>query len=404
MKICLINNLYEPYARGGAERIVKNIADGLKKQNHKVFIITTKPYFGCRRSDVGDRMSEIGYRIYYLKSFYYNLNKIPKFLRLFWHIFDVFDFNSYFKIKKILKKENPDLVITHNLKGIGYLTPLAVKKSRVKYFHTLHDVQLLIPSGLLIKGEEKNWINKNFLVRLYIAINKKLFSCPDLIISPSNWLLDFYAQKGFFQNIKKKIIKNPIPQNFAKQNKNFTQNSNQDFTFLYVGQIETHKGILFLINVFQKLCEQSPSIKYKLIVIGSGSKLKIAEKLAKNNDKIIIKGKIPNSELSVFFSQADILIMPSLCYENSPTVISESFSCGLPVLAANIGGAAELIKENENGYTFITGSKNDLTQKIKFCFNNKNKIYQFKKSALETASALNIDKYIAKLLFEFNKK
>ncbi|MEA2064738.1 MAG: hypothetical protein U9O66_00370, partial [Patescibacteria group bacterium] len=66
--------------------------------------------------------------------------------------------------------------------------------------------------------------------------------------------------------------------------------------------------------------------------------------------------------------------------------------------------AAELIKENKNGYTFIAGNKNDLTQKIKFCFNNKNKIYQFKKSALETASALNIDKYIAKLLFEFNKK
>ncbi|MCK5459528.1 glycosyltransferase, partial [Candidatus Parcubacteria bacterium] len=124
----------------------------------------------------------------------------------------------------------------------------------------------------------------------------------------------------------------------------------------------------------------------------------------KNNSKIIFKGKIPNSELSAFFSQADILIMPSLCYENSPTVISESFSCGLPVLAAKIGGSAELIEEGENGYTFIAGDKNDLTQKMKYCIRNKNKIYQLRKKALETASALSVDEYITKLLFEFNKK
>ena len=395
MKICLINNLYYPYARGGAEQIVKNISDGLNKQNHQIFIISTKPY-------VGFRISDFGFRIYYLKSLYYNLNKMPKFLRLFWHVADVFDFYSYFKIKKILKKENPDLVITHNLKGVGYLTPLAIKKSGVRYFHTLHDVQLAIPSGLLIKGREENWQNKNIFVKLYATINKKLFAYPYLIISPSKWLLDFYTQRGFFQNIKKKIIKNPIPQNFAKQDKNFSKNINQNFTFLYVGQIETHKGVLFLINTFNRLQLKFP--KCKLIIIGSGSKLEAAKKLAKNNPKIIIKGKIPNNELPVFFSKVDILIMPSLCYENSPAIISESFACGLPVLAAKIGGSAELIKEGENGYTFIAGDKNDLIKKIKYCIHNKNKIHQLRKKALETASALSVDKYIARLLREFNEK
>ena len=235
-----------------------------------------------------------------------------------------------------------------------------------------------------------------------MTINKKLFAYPYLIISPSKWLLDFYTQRGFFQNIKKKIIKNPIPQNFAKQDKNFSKNINQNFTFLYVGQIETHKGVLFLINTFNRLQLKFP--KCKLIIIGSGSKLEAAKKLAKNNPKIIIKGKIPNNELPVFFSKVDILIMPSLCYENSPAIISESFACGLPVLAAKIGGSAELIKEGENGYTFIAGDKNDLIKKIKYCIHNKNKIHQLRKKALETASALSVDKYIARLLREFNEK
>lgn len=389
MKICLINNLYYPYSRGGAEQIVKNITDEFKKQNHQIFIISTKPYFG-------NRISEIGFRIYYLKSLYYNLNKIPKFLRLFWHITDVFDIRNYFKIKKILKKENPNLVITHNLKGIGYLTTLAIKKSKIKYFHTIHDVQLAIPSGLLIKGEEKKWKNKNFFVKLYTAINKKLFKYPDLIISPSDWLLNFYTKKEFFQDTKKKVIKNPLPQNFIKQNKIFQKNPNKDFTFLYVGQIEVHKGILFLINIFNKLQLKFP--KCKLIIIGLGSKLETVKKLTKNNSKIIIKGKIPNNELHIFYRQADILIMPSLCYENSPSVISESFACGLPVLASKIGGATELIREGENGYAFISGDEKSLTKKMEYCIRNKNKIHQLRKKALETASTLSVEKYISNLI------
>ncbi|MCK5590955.1 MAG: hypothetical protein KAI72_03265 [Candidatus Pacebacteria bacterium] len=59
MKICLINNLYKPYARGGAEQIVKNIADGLSKKNHLVFIIATKPYFGDRQTEASQPWAEI---------------------------------------------------------------------------------------------------------------------------------------------------------------------------------------------------------------------------------------------------------------------------------------------------------------------------------------------------------
>ena len=43
MKICLINNLYKPFNRGGAEKVAETIVDGLIKAGHEVFIISTKP-------------------------------------------------------------------------------------------------------------------------------------------------------------------------------------------------------------------------------------------------------------------------------------------------------------------------------------------------------------------------
>ncbi len=43
MKICIINNLYPPFARGGAEQVVKKTIDNLLTRGHRVVLITSTP-------------------------------------------------------------------------------------------------------------------------------------------------------------------------------------------------------------------------------------------------------------------------------------------------------------------------------------------------------------------------
>src|SRR6056297_218960 len=104
MKICLISNLYEPYTRGGAENVVKTMAEGLKARGEDVLVISTKPKSGLKQK------IEAGIRIYRFKPlniFYYiNDHKWPFFIRIFWHIFDLFNFFAAKTVKKILQKEN----------------------------------------------------------------------------------------------------------------------------------------------------------------------------------------------------------------------------------------------------------------------------------------------------------
>ena len=85
----------------------------------------------------------------------------------------MFDVGSYFKVKSILKKEKPDVVMTHNLKGVGYLIPKVIKGMGLKYVHTLHDIQLIHPSGLMIHGREQQ-INSIF-AKLYVSVCRWLF-------------------------------------------------------------------------------------------------------------------------------------------------------------------------------------------------------------------------------------
>ena len=124
MKICLINNLYKPYNKGGAEQVIELLYNDFLKKDYKPFIIST--------SIENDKKLENNYL---LKSKYYNLEKIPIFFRLFWHIYDMFDFWTALKVRKIIKQENPDLIITHNLKGLSFLIPLFYQK--IKSIFTL---------------------------------------------------------------------------------------------------------------------------------------------------------------------------------------------------------------------------------------------------------------------------
>ena len=52
MKVCLINNLFSPYERGGAEKIVLYIKNSLKEKNVDFVLISSAPFFRDKKNDV----------------------------------------------------------------------------------------------------------------------------------------------------------------------------------------------------------------------------------------------------------------------------------------------------------------------------------------------------------------
>ncbi len=407
-KIALITSVFAPYTKGGAETVVSNIVNGFKKTNHQIFVITVcefkNLYSLLPKKSIENNV--IIYRFYPLNLFsYLNISKYASrpFIRLFWHALDMVNIHSYWIIKYILKKEKIDAAMTHMLKGMGYLTCRAIKKCKIKNIHTLHEVQLATPSGLILKGEENSWQHNFFLTRLYQAYNRWAFNSPEIVISSSKFLLNFYNSRNFFPHSQKLILTNPVDtrtlqSDFAKsttdKQKHWDTNS---FTFLFLGQIEKYKGILLLINVFKKLLDEIPnSLDAKLLIVGDGAALDEAKKLTGACPQIIFKGYVPNSKLNTIFVQTNATIVSSLCYENSPTVIFESLSNGVPVLAARIGGI-EFIKDNFNGFTFEAGDAEDLLKILKFSLNNKKQLSEMSANCKKSVKEIGIEKYIKKL-------
>lgn len=361
MKVAIINNLYPPFNRGGAEKIVLQQADNLIQQGHQVFVVTTCPLF--KNPSINNQ----SYKIYYfypwnIFSVYY-LSQFPFLLRAVWRMVDILNFYTYFKLKKILAKEKPDVVYAHNLTGLSYLLPRLFKKMKIKYIQIIHDVALIRPSGLLIYGREQG----SLLIKLYVKLTKYLFNSPDEVIFPSRWIKDYYSQHGFFPATHKRVVKN-----FNLKVEDLLINKSlkdlKQINFLYLGQIEKHKGVLFLIQVFQALPEYIQA-KCSLSIIGEGKELASAKELAAQNKQIIFYGYQPPNKIKKFFKQVDYLIVPSLCYENSPTVIFEALNNQIPVIAPALGGIPELVVNNQNGYLFKPHNQQELLKIIKKTFN-----------------------------------
>ncbi len=323
MKICLISNLFPPISRGGAEKVAKIVADGLKSAGHEVFVISTKPLSGWEslKPTVADEGGIKVYRFYPANIFYYlNDWKHNALWRAKWHFWDMFNFHSRAMVKKILKKERPEIVMTHNLMGIGFLVPGAIRGLRVKHVHTLHDVQLAVPSGLIIKGKEESWEQRTWLRKIYEVVCRWLFGSPDVVVSPSKWLMDFYAQKGFFKNSKKIVLPNPTvaaPFSIASSFEKNESEENDKLSLLYLGQIEEHKGILFLIKTLskffhdrEKILVREAAIDWQLHIVGNGSKMEEVKKMVGDDKRFIVHGKLPSEKIAKIFNEVDLTIVP----------------------------------------------------------------------------------------------
>ncbi len=389
MKICLINNLYYPDKRGGAEEMVLSIANELKKEGHRVVVI-------CSSSDyqktTNEKIEDINiYRIGYEKYFsFLEIDKHSTISRLLWRINQLNNKYSASMIYSILTKEKPDLVLSHNTLALGYNIIKTInnycESKKIKHITTIHDVQLIYPSGVL----KPNDANRGFLLKIYSFFTKNIYSSCKNVVFPSNALLKIYTKNGFFRKSNINVINNPI-----KIKSYDTQKSNSDkLKLLYLGQLEEHKGIIDLIKTIRQL----DSEKFHLTIAGRGSLIEKINKLIYIVTNIDFVGEFDESKRVQLLQDADVVVIPSTCFENSPMIIYEAFLSGTPVLASKIGGIPELVLDNETGWLFKPENIDSLKSKLLEIYDKKNDLDNIQKNCLELVKQFDIKNYIKKIL------
>ena len=194
---------------------------------------------------------------------------------------------------------------------------------------------------------------------------RKLFNEVDLFISPSKFLRDEFVKFGLSE---KKIIFSDNGYDTSLFSKTYISES-PIVRFAYIGTVLPHKGLHVLVDAFSGIDEKKAELNIYGQMHANPQYRDSVYTKAKGKSNIHFKGRFENERVDEIFWDTDVLVVPSIWYENSPLTIHEAFMSGTPVIASDHGGMAEYVKHGVNGLLFETGNPLDLREKINSLLN-----------------------------------
>ena len=138
-------------------------------------------------------------------------------------------------------------------------------------------------------------------------------------------------------------------------------------TFGYIGVVDPVKGVDLLVNAFQTLPHADLHIYGgEAAYAPYPNERRFRSQLA-NSPHIRYMGRYDNRELGRILAGIDVVVVPSIWYENAPLVIREAFLARTPVITADFGGMREWVRDGVDGLLFQARDVADLRRQIARC-------------------------------------
>jgi len=236
-----------------------------------------------------------------------------------------FALSTLSQLDRVLKENNFQIVHTHDYKSTALIRLLRCKRSKspFKFVATAH-------------GYNRTSLRE----AIYYALDRFLLRSADAVITPSRDLCE-YLRKSGLKSDRLHVIPNGIEISDPPQTPR--QRSADTVHLLYLGRLSREKDPVNLLRAMPILIDHGFSIQ--TIFAGDGPERTVVEKwIQKLNlaDKVKMLGYV--SDISPLLAEADILVSPSRT-ECMPNAILEAMAAGLPIVATNVGGVGEMLRD-----------------------------------------------------------
>jgi len=338
MRIGIVSPTFPPDG-GGVSFYVYNLARELVKKGHKVIVFT--------RGSVYKSSIQKTEGIY--------VQKIP-FIPLYpFHV----NIHGIF-LNKTFKKYEKELDIMHTHIP---LPPLV--KTSLPVLATVHGLpelktRTLTPWNPTILSE----ILFSFIV---YDTEKKILKLADKVTTVSH---NTGKELEYYYNLHKKdisVIGNGVDEKYFHP----VENENDKINILYAGRLDQKKGLFELVQSARDICATYENVFFK--IAGSGPFLNnLLNYVHKNglSDRVLFYGHVDRNTLRSLYQNSSIFLLPSY-YEGLPNVILEAMSCGLPIVATDVGGISEVVHQGDNGFLIQPQDHIQISNSLKTVINDK---------------------------------
>lgn len=156
-----------------------------------------------------------------------------------------------------------------------------------------------------------------------------------------------------------------------------------DNRLLFLGLVKKEKGVFDILSAMY-LLRENYNLTVNLDVCGVGDIAKLKQKAKKMGmtKNIVVHGWVDAKKIKELMSKATAFILPSY-YEGLPMSIIEAMAASVPVIASNVGGIPDIIKDGENGMLIEPGNIKAMAEKIKRIVENKDERIEISQKAKE---------------------
>lgn len=350
---------------GGAERFCLDLSNELAKDNEVLL---------CVSHSIPE-------------SFHYIKELSPHVRLICFHKSKGFDLRLPFRVFKLIKKENPDIVHTH-LMSLVYTTLSAIVYHRVRYFHTIHNAAPQESDG-----------------RIGGIVRRFLFGCklvtPIAISTDSaKSFKDFYGFSATTIYNGRNLPEHVEPSEEVIQIFSKIRTSPDTKVIVQLAHVGYQKRQIVMAKAINRLNEKG--IKIVVLMIGTIDEVAMADQIKKlNNSNIIMLGAKSNP--LDYLKLADGFGLSSE-YEGLPISLIEALGMGAIPVCTPVGGIVDIIKDGVNGFLADSISEDDYYIALKrFTDLSKDALKQMKYNAKESYKFYTMTNCAALYSYNFKK-
>lgn len=280
----------------------------------------------------------------------------------------------------LLLELSPNVVHFHHYIGVGVEAFALAKRvlPNVKIVVTLHEFLAICNHyGQMVTRPDRNLCYREASVKCVGCFQEKdesdfflrkkyiqhFFDFVDHFVSPSQFLSDRYIAWGIPEN-RISVIENVVRAAVARENgEGMAETGHLRVGFF--GQLSFLKGANVLFEAARLLDKQERSdISFDIFGDYRNQPVEfqkeLQDRLETIGSNVRLHGPYDEFRVDMLMRSVDVIIMPSIWWENSPVVIQEAFRNGRPVICSDIGGMAEKVRNGIDGFHFHAGSALDI--------------------------------------------
>lgn len=323
MRIALFSECYSPIVNG-VVIAVATLRRELQNSGHEVCLFAPK-YPGHKDDESG---------IYRFPSISFPTNPryplgIPLFPR---------------RLRRLLREFAPEVIHSHSLFGMGRAAKKAARLRRVPLVFTYHTLLEDYSHYVPLPQPLVRWLARK--------ASRRFADSADFVIAPGPAALRVLRSYGVTAPIQ--VI--PTGADLSLLKESFSSPIRQRWgipeeapLIAFAGRIAKEKNLELLVKALSQLLGPVPSAHLLLIGGGpwEGEIHRLAERLNLSN-RVHISGFLPRREVLHALSHSQVFAFPSLT-DTQGIVVVEAMACGLPVVAAESGAVAEILRRGEEG-------------------------------------------------------